>query len=126
MVKIMDVNGLSEIPLFKPALRWRSGQEKEHQNHPHPRHLFDSHSIEETRSNCVSRKRKLQPEPGPLEGYDEGSAQETISSMEDYLKNASAYFFKKTGIEAWVCKSVTKMIRLLEDCIGWCRRYPHV
>lgn len=88
-----------EIPLFKPALRWQSGQEKEHQNHSHlRRHLFDPHSIEETRSKCVSQKRKWQPEPGPLEAYDEGPAQQTISGMEDYLKNARLVEKKKAGI----------------------------
>jgi hypothetical protein len=35
------------------------------------RHLFDSHSIEEPRSNCVKRKRKWQAEPIPPSLYDE-------------------------------------------------------
>ncbi|KAJ5302313.1 hypothetical protein N7508_007176 [Penicillium antarcticum] len=55
-------------------------QKKEYQDLSHlRRHMFDSHSIEEPRSNCVKRKRKWQAEPVPLNDWDERHDIETIS-----------------------------------------------
>ncbi|KAJ5366659.1 hypothetical protein N7541_000600 [Penicillium brevicompactum] len=53
------------------------------------RHFFDAHSIEEPRSNCVNRKRKLQLQSEPTGTIFENLGDETLPSPDDDFLTAT-------------------------------------
>ena len=48
-------------------------------------HFFDVHSIEEPRSNCVTRKRKWQLQPELTESHFESLSDKILPSPDDFL-----------------------------------------